>query len=151
MLKMKSPSVSDLAVRALPALSGSPLTYNAAKNVFLSMGYTSGAGNTYYKAIRISDRIAVCYDLGQGYSRTFLNGITLAAWDGQKSTVIAKKSWGGYAWRGFNEFSAKQESINMLRDYLKGQAKLMGTDIGDAQLLDFARNMIEATGQKMIA
>lgn len=65
-----------VAAKALPALSGSSLTYNPEKNVFLTCGYTSAAGNTYYKAIRISDRLAVYYNIGQGHTHTFLNGIT---------------------------------------------------------------------------
>ena len=51
-------AIALVAAKALPALSGSSLTYNPEKNVFLTCGYTSAAGNTYYKAIRISDRLA---------------------------------------------------------------------------------------------
>ena len=72
-------SLALIAAKALPALSGSSLTYNAEKNVYLTLGYTSAAGNTYYRAIRLSDRLAVYYHIGQGYAHTFLNGITLFA------------------------------------------------------------------------
>ena len=68
-------SLALIAAKALPALSGSSLTYNAEKNVYLTLGYTSAAGNTYYRAIRLSDRLAVYYHIGQGYAHTFLNGI----------------------------------------------------------------------------
>ena len=67
-------SLALIAAKALPALSGSSLTYNAEKNVYLTLGYTSAAGNTYYRAIRLSDRLAVYYHIGQGYAHTFLNG-----------------------------------------------------------------------------
>ena len=65
-------SLALIAAKALPALSGSSLTYNAEKNVYLTLGYTSAAGNTYYRAIRLSDRLAVYYHIGQGYAHTFL-------------------------------------------------------------------------------
>ena len=126
-----------VAAKALPALSGSSLTYNPEKNVFLTCGYTSAAGNTYYKAIRISDRLAVYYNIGQGHTHTFLNGITLFGWDGKKARIIAQKSWGGYNWRVFSEFI--------------GQAKALGQRISEHQILSFSKEMIEQTQRKMLA
>lgn len=143
-------SLALIAAKALPALSGSSLTYNAEKNVYLTLGYTSAAGNTYYRAIRLSDRLAVYYHIGQGYAHTFLNGITLFAWNGQKANIIAQKFWGGCNWRCFNERSAKEESILMLKDFLKGQAKAMGSMVAESQLLDFSRSIIETTHQKCL-
>ena len=86
---MNNTALQTIVMRNLPALSGESITYNAAKNIFLSQGYISAAGNMYYKAIRISDRLVVFYELGQGYKYTFLNGIKLFAFDGQKATLIA--------------------------------------------------------------
>ena len=146
-----STALALVAAKALPALSGSSLTYNPEKNVYLTLGYTSAAGNTYYKAIRLSDRLAVYYHIGEGHTHSFLNGITLFAWNGQKAKVIAQKLWGGYNnWRYFNERTAKEESIIMLKDFLAGQAKAMGSIIADSQLLAFSRNMIEETQQKFL-
>ena len=149
-----STSLSLVAAKALPALSGSSLTYNPEKNVYLTLGYTSAAGNTYYRAIRVSDRLAVFYHIGQGYAYTFLNGITLFAWNGQKANIISQRLWGGSDnYRFFNEESAKQESIRMLKDYLIGQAKAMGQNICESQALDFARTMIQETrqGRRLLA
>lgn len=143
--------LSLVAAKALPALSGSSLTYNAEKNVLMTLGYTSAAGNTYYKAIRLSNRLAVFYDLGQGYAHTFLNGITLFAWDGTKANIIAKKSWGGCNWVCFSERYAKEQSVLMLKDYLAGQAKALGNTVGEQALLEFSRSMIEETHQKRLA
>ena len=145
-----STALALVAAKALPALSGSSLTYNPEKNVYLTLGYTSAAGNTYYKAIRLSARLAVYYHIGEGYAHTFLNGITLFAWNGQKANIIAQKFWGGCNWRCFNECTAKEESIIMLKDFLAGQAKAMGSVIVDSQLLAFSRNMIEETQQKLL-
>ena len=146
-----STSLALVAAKALPALSGSSLTYNPEKNVYLTLGYTSAAGTTYYRAIRLSDRLAVYYHIGQGYAYTFLNGITLFCWDGQKAKIIAQKFWGGSDWRCFSEQFAKEQSILMLRDYLAGQAKALGTQVNDQQTLSFSREMIEETQRKQIA
>jgi len=148
---MSNISLQHIVTNSLPALSGEQLRYNAAKNVYLSLGYTSAAGNMYYKAIRVSNRLAVYYDIGQGYAHTFLNGIKLFCWDGQKAKVIAQKSWGGYDYRIFNEQFAKEQSILMLKSFLAGQLKIQGTHVSDQDVLSFARNMIEETQRKQIA
>ena len=139
------------AAKALPSLSGSSLTYNAEKNLLLTLGYTSNSGNTYYRAIRFSDSLVVYYDLGEGYFYTFLNGITLYAWNGTSARLIAKKQWGGSDWRTFSESFAKQESIKMVKEYLASQAKCQGLTFSDSELLSFAQKAIEQTRQKRLA
>ena len=148
---MNNTALQRIAAKNLPALSGESLTYNAAKNVFLTMGYTSPAGNMYYKAVRLSNRLMVYYELGQGYAYTFLNGIKLFCWDGQKGHLIAQKSWGGSDWRVFNEQFAKEQSILMLKGFLEGQLKLQGAQVSDKELACFARNMVEETQRKQLA
>lgn len=147
---MENTSLSLIAAKALPALTGSSVTYNPEKNIYLTLGCTSPAGNMYYGAIRLSNRLAVFYHIGEGYAHTFLNGITLFAWNGQRANIIAQKFWGGCDWRIFNERMAKEESIIMLKNFLAGQAKAMGRMIADSELLKFSRNMIEETHQKLL-
>ena len=148
---MQNTTLQTIVGKNLPALSGESITYNAAKNVFLTQGYTSAAGNMYYRAIRISDRLAIYYDLGQGYKYTFLNGIKLFCWDGKQARVVAQRYWGSCDWRVFNEQFAKEQSILMLKDYLAGQLKIQGAHVSDQDVLAFSRNMIEETMRKQIA
>lgn len=148
---MINTALQTIVAKNLPALSCESITYNAAKNVFLSMGYTSAAGNMYYRAIRISNRLIVYYDLGQGYIHTFLNGIKLYCFDGQKANLIAQKYWGGYDYRIFNEQFAKEQSILMLKNYLEGQLKIQGACVSEQEILSYARNMIEETQYKQLA
>ncbi len=143
--------IALVAAKALPALSGSSLTYNPEKNVYLTLGYTSAVGNTYFRAIRLSKRLAVYYNIGKGYVHTFLNGITLFCWDGTKAKIIAQKFWGGDNWRCFSEQFAKEQSIIMLKDYLSGQAKALGTQVNEQQMLSFSREMIEETQRRQLA
>jgi len=147
---MMNTALQAIATKALPALSGEQVTYNAAKNVFLSQGYTSAAGNMYYKAIRLSNRLVVYYELGQGYIHTFLNGIKLFAWDGQKAQLVAQKYWGGDNWRKFDEYFAKEQSILMLKGFLESQLKLQGTQVSDQELASYARGIVEETQRKQL-
>lgn len=145
-------SLELVANKILPALSGEKLTYNAQRNVLLTQGYVSAAGNLYYRAIRQSKRIAVFYDIGEGYCRAFLNGITLFTWDGVTPVMIAKKNWGGCAnYRFFSETDAREESIRMLTDYLAGQMKMMGKGMDAGQLSDLSRQIIDETRQNQLA
>ena len=148
---MTNTALQTIVAKSLPALSGESITYNAAKNVFLSQGYTSVAGNMYYRAIRLSNRLVVYYDLGQGYAYTFLNGIKLYCFDGQKANLIAQKYWGGCDYRIFNEQFAKEQSILMLKNFLEGQLKLHGAHVSDQELISFARGMIEETQRRQLA
>ena len=93
----------------------------------------------------------VYYDLGQGYLHTFLNGIKLYCFDGQKASLIAQKYWGGYDYRIFSEQFAKEQSILMLKSFLEGQLKIQGARVSDQELISFARGMIEETQRKQLA
>ena len=148
---MNNTALQTIATKALPALSGEQVTYNAAKNVFLSQGYTSAAGNMYYKAIRLSNRLVVYYDLGQGYAYTFLNGIKLYCFDGQKANLIAQKYWGGCDYRIFSEQFSKEQSILMLKNFLEGQLKLQGATVSDQDVMAYSRTLIEETQRKRLA
>ena len=148
---MMNTALQTIATKALPALSGEQVTYNAAKNVFLSQGYTSAAGNMYYKAVRLSNRLVVYYELGQGYAYTFLNAIKLFCFDGQKANLIAQKYWGGCDWRKFDEQFAKEQSIMMLKDFLTGQMKLQGAHVSDQDVLAYSQTLIEETQRKQLA
>lgn len=140
-----------VAAKALPALSGSSITYNPEKNVYLTLGYTSSAGNTYYRTIRFSKRLAVYYHIGEGHTHTFLNGISIFCWDGQNAKIVAQKFWGGSNWCSFSERFAKEQSIIMLKDFLAGQAKALGHQVSEQQVLSFSREMIEETQCKQLA
>lgn len=147
-------ATSRLAAQSLPTIAGGGITYNAERNVFLTSGYTSAAGNMYYRAVRLSPKLAICFDLGQGYSHgyTFLNGITLMCWEGQQARVIAKKQWGGRDnWVAFSESFAKQQSIQMLTDYLRGQQKLLGGCICDSEIRNLATGLVEEAQKKLLA
>lgn len=148
---MTNTALQTIVAKNLPALSGESIAYNAAKNIFLTQGYTSAAGNMYYKAIRLSNRLMVYYELGQGYIHTFLNGIKLYCFDGQKANLIAQKYWGGCDYRIFNEQFAKEQSILMLSNFLAGQLKAQGAQVSNQEIFSFAYNMIEETQRKQLS
>lgn len=135
-----------VVTNALPSLSGSGITYNERQNIFLSTGYTSAAGNTYYQGIRLSDRLIINYDLGDGYAYTFLNGLKLYCFDNREKKLIGSEL---YNCRIFSESYARREVIRLLSNYLRSQAQILGTSIDEHLLIDFSEHLAdEAIAQK---
>ena len=148
---MTNTALQTIVAKSLPALSGESLTYSPARNMFVTPGYTCAGGNTYFKAIRFSDRLIIYYDLSQGYKHTFLNSIKLFCFDGYKSNFIAQKCWNGDDWKVFSEQFAKEQSILMLCNFLAGQLKAQGAQVSNQAIFSFAYNMIEETQRKQLA
>ena len=143
---MTTTSISRVADAALPSLSGSSVTYNAQKNIFLTNGYTSAAGNTYYQGIRASNRIAIKYNIGEGYLHTFLNGIEVYGYDGRNAKLIGSRF---YNCNFFSEANAKREAVEIVVDYMKGQAKMLGTSVDNNQLKQFSLQVVDGAYTQM--
>ena len=124
---------------ALPALSGSKVHYDADRNMLCTTSYTSAAGNTYYQGIRLSDRLVINVDLGQGYAYLFMNGLKLYCFDGSGKKLIGSRLYNCYS---YSDYSASRESEEILFEYLKSQSGLIGATVGDNQLHDFAHEMV---------
>jgi hypothetical protein len=71
----------------LPSLSN----YSKSSNAFLSDGYSSQAGNTYFNAIRFAEGIIIKEDVGQGHFHTFLNAIRI--YSIKDKVLLADKSF----------------------------------------------------------
>jgi hypothetical protein len=132
-----------LVDKAIPSVfKNAQLTFNAGKNIFLTEGYTSQAGNTYFQGIRFSDRIVITQQIGIGYFYTFLNGIRIFGFNGKKATLIAEKS---YHCCVYCESLVKSEAENLIRNFLKSQSILTGTIVENDVLDSFSKNIVAAT------
>lgn len=81
-------------------------------NAFLSQGYTSMAGNTYFNTLRLMEGILIKEDVGEGYMYTFLNGIKL--YDFSKNLLCEKS----YHCVVYNKSFIASEIKKMLKDLL---------------------------------
>lgn len=145
-------TLSLVAAKALPGLMSQSLTYNAEKNCFLTQGWASLIGNFYYQVIRGTKSLAIFFGIGEGQYLTFLNSIAIYSFDGNKPRLIAKREWGGCDnWRAFSEEFAKQNCIEMLQEFLMGEAKRFGYHVEPAEVSSFAANTIEQVYQKRLA
>lgn len=129
----------------LPAVSGSSVTYNKDRNMFLTAGYTSGMGHTYFQGIHLSDRVAIVLNIGEGgwgCHPLFLNGVTVYCFDGTNKVIIGK--WAPSSWEFYSDGLANRVATDLLYDYLKSQTKMQGVCISDGELQNFASAQIQA-------
>lgn len=141
-----STELSKVVETALPALSGARVCYDERSNMLQTQGYTSAAGNTYYQGIRLSDRIIINYDLGQGYAYLFLNGIRVYGYNGTEKHLIGSRS---YFCCGYSEQWAMKETTDIVTDYIKSQMKLMNTMCTDEQVKQFSYQLVRAAYSQM--
>lgn len=96
-------------------LVNSNFSYSEVANAFLSTGYTSSAGNTYFNSIRVAEGILIKEDVGQGYAHTFLNGIKI--YSIKDKTLLADKSFNNVRYNKERiKIEAKKLLLNMLED-----------------------------------
>lgn len=132
--------------QALPVISQKGVTYNKANNIFLTDGYTSAAGNVYFQGIRLSDRIVIKENIGQGYAYTFLNGIQIFGFNGKDLQLLCSSD---YHCLIYDKADVKEKTLGMIKAYLKDQLKLTGVSAADSTLTEFSNALIESVYSNM--
>jgi hypothetical protein len=98
-------------------LMNSNVSYSEVINAFLTSGYTSAAGNTYFNSIRMAEGILIKEDIGEGYARTFLNGIKI--YSIKDKTLIADKTFRTVF---YSTLKVKSEAKKMLMKLIEDAA-----------------------------
>lgn len=99
-------------------LINSTVSYSEIANAFLTTGYTSVAGNTYFNSIRLAEGILIKEDIGVGYAHTFLNGLKI--YSIKDKTLIADKTFHSLR---YSPLRVKLEAKKMLMNLLEEIAK----------------------------
>ena len=94
--------------------------WDDSQKMFIFDEYESGSGNHYYRGIRFCDRIVIMEKVGLYHSWTYIDGIELYAFNGQKMELIQKRDY-DKVFR--SEEFIRQESEQMVKDYLTGVMK----------------------------
>lgn len=97
------------------------VSYSNAINAFVGQGFTSTAGNHYFAAIRLTDGIIIKEDIGQGYARTFLNGLKI--YNLRDKTLIADET---FHCQFYTTEIAKKHAKRMLIGKLEEASKMQG-------------------------
>lgn len=95
--------------------------YSESANAFLTNGYVSTAGNTYFNAIRMGNGFVIKEDVGQGYLHTFLNGIRIYSLKDRQ--LIADKTFHNNI---YSPDKVKSEACDMLTSIIIAAARNEG-------------------------
>lgn len=106
-------------------LTNSKLSYSEVANAFLTTGYTSIAGNTYFNSIRIAEGILIKEDVGEGWYKTFLNGIKIYSL--KDKILLADRSFHNV---GYSKNTVQSFANEMLLDVLR-DASISNGDVLD--------------------
>ncbi len=142
----ESTKLTQLVNQALPALSNSSVTYNADRNMYLTTGYTSQSGHTYFQGIQLSDRLAIVCNIGRGgwgSNPLFLNAVTVYGYDGKEKTIIGR--WMPSTWEFYSDNLAQRVAISIVGNYLKSQSIAQDLYVSDSDLLSYAEAQVKAT------
>jgi hypothetical protein len=112
---------NSIAILQKHGLINSNFSYSEVANAFLSSGYTSSAGNTYFNSIRVAEGILIKEDVGQGYAHTFLNGIKIFSI--KDKTLLADKSFNNVR---YNKTRFKIEAKKLLLKMLVDSSRFEG-------------------------
>jgi hypothetical protein len=110
------------------------VNYSESANAFLSTGYTSAAGNTYFNALRFAEGIVIKEDVGEGYAHTFLNGIRIYSLKNKQ--LIAERDFHNSI---YNKQKVKCNAIAMLMKVLVDAAAMEGVKLDEQK----ARTQVE--------
>lgn len=140
-------ALTSLVERALPAHSG-VVRYNSNSQMYETERYVSAAGNAYFRGLKISDRVVLEFCCGDGWCHRFINCIRIYCFNGNDKQLIASQL---YASQIYSDDFCRRECIRLLSNYLKSQAELAGGVVEDSTIQDFAKQLVAATNQKLIA
>ena len=94
--------------------------WDDSQKMFICDEFESGNGHRYYRGIRFCDRIVILEKVGLYHNWTYIDSIELYAFNGQKMELIQKRDY-DKVFR--NETFVRQESEQMVKDYLTGVMK----------------------------
>ena len=118
----------------LPSL-GNPRVHipvwDDSQKMFICDEYESSNGHRYYLGIRFCDRIVIVEKVGLYHSWTYIDSIELYAFNGQKMELIQKRDY-DKVFR--NEDFIRQESEQMVKEYLTGVMKMQRTCVPVEQI-----------------
>lgn len=118
------------------------VNYSDKANAFLSTGYTSAAGNTYFNAVRFAEGIIIKEDVGEGWAHTFLNGIRI--FSTQNKQIIAERDFHNHI---YSKNTVESNSISMLMKVLIDAAESESVELDECKAREQVSKVIRKAMQ----
>lgn len=119
-------------------LVNSKVTYSDVANAFLSQGYTSMAGNTYFNSFRMAEGILIKEDVGEGWYKTFLNGIKIYTIKDRK--LVAEKQFSNM---GYSKSAVAHYAKQILIDALEKAAAYEGSKLDHSNASSIVNRVVD--------
>ena len=114
--------------------------WDEGQRMFILDEFEGGGGNLYYRGIRFCNRIVILEKVGLYHSWTYIDGIELYAFNGEKMELIQKRDY----YKVFrNEAFIRQESEQMVKDFLAGIVKTQRLPMSSEQIASQAHELVE--------
>lgn len=113
--------------------------WDEGQKMFICDEYESGSGHRYIRGIRFCDRIVILEKVGLYHSWTYIDGIELYAFNGQKMELIQKRD---YDKEFRSEAFVRQESEQMVTEYLTGVMKMQRISVPAEQVALQAQELV---------
>ncbi len=133
----------DLLESVLPTFGNPRIhvpVWDNSQKMFIFDEYESASGHRYYRGIRFCNRIAIVENVGLYHSWTYIDGIELYAFNGQKVELIQKMS---YDKTFRDETFIRKECQRMVKDFLKGVCKAKRISVSADDVESQANEMID--------
>lgn len=114
--------------------------WNEGQKMFISSEYESAAGNRYYRGIRFCEQIAIVETVGLYHTWTYIDGIEIYRFEGRKPKLIGKKQFEKVF---YNTDFIKEQTEQMVKEYLQGQIKLQGSFVPALSIENEAKSVVE--------
>ena len=110
------------------------------QKMFLVDEYVSDRGNRYYRGIRFCENVVLVEKVGLFHTWTYIDGIELYAFYGKQIELIQKRD---YEKVFHNEEFVRQESVEMVKDYINAVLKAQRMSLPAEEIETKAKTLIE--------
>lgn len=130
---------------ALPSLMNN-FTYDEFDRMFQTPAYVTDRA-AYYQGARISDKIAIVFNLANGCYYRFLNGVKVYGGDGHGNTkLLTEMSFPMYQGAYWSEETGRQVAVNLLTSFILNQCIVLRLQIPSReQARQVAAMMVDET------
>ncbi len=122
--------------------------WDEGQKMFICDEHESNSGHRYYIGIRFCDRIVIVEKVGLYHNWTYIDSIELYAFNGQKMELIQKRD---YDKEFRNEAFIRQESEQMVKDYLTGVMKAQRIYMSAEQIATQASEFVNGCYKSFLA
>ncbi len=110
------------------------------QKMFIIGEYVSARGNRYYRGVRFCENVVIVEKVGLFHTWTYIDGIELYAFNGKQIELIQKRD---YEKEFRNEKFVRQESVEMVKDYINAVLKVQKMSLPAEEIETKAKTLIE--------